>query len=58
MLMMLMDRGDKPKLPKARGGIGWQFTTHKNKKIKKKFKKFGNLKFLTYLCKLLGHSKY
>jgi hypothetical protein len=39
MLMMLMSRGDKPKLPKARGGIGWQFTTHKNKKISKKILK-------------------
>lgn len=54
-----MDRGDKPKLPKARGGIGWQFTTPINKKISKKnFKKFGKLKFFTYICKLLGHSKY
>jgi hypothetical protein len=40
MLMMLMGRGDKPKLPKARGGIGWQSTTYKNKiKTKKNFKK-------------------
>lgn len=54
-----MGRGDKPKLPKARGGIGWQFTTPTNKiKIKKISKKFGKLKFFTYLCKLLGHSKY
>ena len=55
---MLMGRGDKPKLPKARGGIGWQFPTYKNKIKIKNFKKFGKLKFFTYLCKLLGHSKY
>lgn len=48
LLIMLMDRGYKPKLPKARGGLGWLYPTLTNilpkiykvpilkKKIKKK----------------------
>lgn len=39
-----MGRGDKPKLPKARGGIGWQSTTYKNKIKIKKFKKIWKIK--------------